>query len=601
MQSENPRRAPATPFVIRTFLAACAALFSSAVTPLALAQFGYNYGVQEPKFIEHPQSQTVEQGQTATFRVKLEALKDGYFYSIDEDARKPVFQWLKNGTRIAGATTDTLTIPNAQPTHAGAYQVVVNDKYPSQTATLTVIVPIPATILTQPMGATITAGQTVTFSVHAAGTPAPTYRWRKNGLPIPGATLATLTLTDVQESDAGNYDVLVTNSRNSILSRTVPLRVNAASDANATAHDATARSSSASATPAMTLQRGLGESAGFSFPAATSGHSYQWKRNGQPIAGATGTNLDISSVTAADMGFYSIVATLDGTSSETLVAMLVVTTSGTSRLANLSTRGWVPAGGALTPGFSLRGTGTARLLVRAIGPTLARFGVSEAHRDPTLEIVTAGASQPMLTNDNWSAAGNALEVHSTTAAVGAFALDTSARDAAVVAPFASDRNYTARISGRDSADAGIVLAEVYDPAGLDHPARLAAVSTLGPAGAGDRSLVSGFTIAGTGPKRLLIRAVGPALAAFGVTDALADPQLVLAPSGFDATLASNDNWQGDAALAATAQSAGAFALDPASRDAAIEVVLPPGGYTVTVSSRDGIAGTALVEIYDLDR
>ena len=599
MQSEYPRRASVSALQIRTFLTVCVAIFSSGVLTPALAQ--YYYGVQDPKIIEHPQSQTVEQGQTVTFRVKLEPLNDGYSYATPRDDKRPVFQWVKNGTRITGATMDTLTIPNVQPSHAGAYQVVVYDKHVSQTATLTVIIPFPATILAQPMGATVTAGQTATFSVNAAGTPAPTFRWRKDGLPISGATQATLTLPDAQWSDAGNYDVLVSNSRNSVLSRTVPLRVLATSDANANAHESTSTSSPTSANHTITLHRAPGESAGFSFSAAASGYSYQWKRNGQPLVGATEGNLDISSVTAADMGFYSIVATRDGTSTEALVAMLVVATKGTSRLANLSTRGFVPSGGALTPGFTLRGTGSARLLVRAIGPTLARFGVSEAHRDPTLEIVSADASQPMLTNDNWTAAGNALEIHGTTAAVGAFTLDTSARDAAVVAPFASDRSYTARIAGTESAGAGVVLAEVYDPAGTDHPVRLAAVSTLGHVASGDRSLVAGFTIAGSAPKRLLIRAVGPTLAAFGVTDALADPQLILVPAGFDATVASNDNWQGDASLAATAQSTGAFALDPASRDAAIEVLLPPGGYTVTASSRDGTAGTALVEIYDLDR
>jgi hypothetical protein len=239
--------------------------------------------------------------------------------------------------------------------------------------------------------------------------------------------------------------------------------------------------------------------------------------------------------------------------------------------------------------------------VRAVGPTLARFGLSEAHRDPALEIMSAGATLPMLTNDNWATAGNALDVDSTTASVGAFALDTFAKDAAIVASLASGRSYTTRIAGSDAAAAGVVLAEVYDPGSTGNPVRLAAVSTLGHVGSGDRALVSGFTIAGNAPKRLLIRAVGPGLAGFGVTEALADPQLLLVPAGFQSAIAANDNWQGDATIAATAQATGAFALNPASRDAAVEVTLPPGGYTVTVTGRDGSAGTALVEIYDLDR
>jgi hypothetical protein len=565
----------------------------------ARAQYGYSNAVQELKIIEHPQSQTIEQGQTATLKVKLEELKEGHTYSIYWEEKKPVFQWMKNGARIAGATTENLTLTNAQPSHSGAYQVVVYDKHVSQTATLTVYIPVPATILTQPMGATVEAGRTATLSVTAGGTPAPTYRWRKNGLPIAGATTATLTFDDVQPADEGSYDVLVANTRNSVFSRAVKLQVIVANQLGAPSPDSAMSLPLTSDASVAVLHRTPGESATLSLPAVNANASHQWKHNGLPITGATGTSLAIPAVTAAAMGFYSIVETHDGMAVETLVAALTVASIGTSRLANLSTRGYVGAGGALTPGFTLSGTGSARLLVRAVGPTLARFGLSEAHRDPALEIMSAGAT--LLANDNWATASNALDVNSTTASVGAFALDTFAKDAAVVASFASDRSYTTRIVGSDSAAAGVVLAEVYDPGSVDNPVRLAAVSTLGHVGSGDRALVSGFTIAGTAAKRLLIRAVGPGLATFGVTDPLADPQLLIVPAGFQSAIAANDNWQGDATIAATAKATGAFALDPASRDAAIAITLPPGGYTVTVSGRAGTAGTALVEIYDLDR
>ncbi len=111
----------------------------------------------------------------------------------------------------------------------------------------------------------------------------------------------------------------------------------------------------------------------------------------------------------------------------------------------------------------------------------------------------------------------------------------------------------------------------------------------------------GFVIGGSAPKLLLIRAVGPGLGQFGVTGVLADPQLSLVPLGQNFTVAANDNWGGTAALQAAFTQAAAFALPSGSNDAAVVVRLPPGGYTVVVSGVGSTTGTALVEIYDLDR
>ena len=601
-RAPSPRTLATANRIRRASRIAGVAVLLAGIGPLARSAFGYYYYNPLPsKIAEQPKSQTVEQGQTVILKVKLEDRKDVDTHSW-ENEKNAGFQWLKDGTRIHGATTDTLTIANVQLSHAGNYQVVAWGDVVSQTATLTVYIPVPATILTQPVGATVDAGRTATLSVTAGGTPAPTYRWRKNGVPIAGATAPTLTFNDVQPYDEGNYDVLVANTRNSVFSRAVQLRVIIANQLGTATPDATRSQPIASSASVATHHLNPGESVTLASFIPIANASYQWKRNGASLAGTTGATLMIPAATTADMGFYSIVATTqDGAAVETIVASVTIASTGTSRLANLSTRGFVPAGGSLTPGFSLRGAGSTRLLVRAVGPTLARFGLSEALRDPTLEIRSTDGSQPMLANDNWATAANALDVNSTTASVGAFALNTFAKDAAVVAPFASDRSYTARIVGADADAPGVVLAEVYDPGSLDDSVRLAAVSTLGHVGSGDRALVSGFTIAGTAPKRLLIRAVGPGLASFGVTDPLADPQLLIVPAGFQSAIAANDNWQGDATVAATAKATGAFALDPDSRDAAISIMLPPGGYTVTVSGRAGTAGTALVEIYDLDR
>jgi hypothetical protein len=121
-------------------------------------------------------------------------------------------------------------------------------------------------------------------------------------------------------------------------------------------------------------------------------------------------------------------------------------------------------------------------------------------------------------------------------------------------------------------------------------------------------LSAGFAIVGDTPKTVLIRAVGPSLAAFGVTDRLPDPKLAL----FRGTtpIAANDDWYlnevvGRYVREATA-TVGAFPLPMSvtypittSKDAAIVVTLPPGAYTVVVGDATGTAGKTLVEIYEV--
>jgi hypothetical protein len=124
------------------------------------------------------------------------------------------------------------------------------------------------------------------------------------------------------------------------------------------------------------------------------------------------------------------------------------------------------------------------------------------------------------------------------------------------------------------------------------------LSTRGQVGVGGNLLIAGFVVAGDTPKQVLIRAIGPSLSAFGITGALADPQLQLFAGN---TLAhSNDNWGGSAEISTAANRVAAFPLAPTSLDAAILATLPPGSYTAQVSGVGGATGVALVELYDAD-
>jgi hypothetical protein len=94
--------------------------------------------------------------------------------------------------------------------------------------------------------------------------------------------------------------------------------------------------------------------------------------------------------------------------------------------------------------------------------------------------------------------------------------------------------------------------------------------------------------------------MGPSLTPFGVTGALADPQLQLFTSPASSLLDTNDHWGGTPALAASFAALGAFALPPASLDSALARMLPPGNYTVQITGAAGTTGIALAELYDAD-
>ncbi|MCX6954465.1 MAG: hypothetical protein NTV51_20115, partial [Verrucomicrobia bacterium] len=131
------------------------------------------------------------------------------------------------------------------------------------------------------------------------------------------------------------------------------------------------------------------------------------------------------------------------------------------------------------------------------------------------------------------------------------------------------------------------------------------VSALTRVGSGDDVLIAGFSIGGTGSKRVLIRAIGPTLGLFGVSGTLARPKLDLYQSGVTAAISSNTDWGTSAnatEIRTLSEQVGAFALALESRDAALLVTLPPGSYTAQVSgigTATTSTGTALVEVYEV--
>jgi hypothetical protein len=202
---------------------------------------------------------------------------------------------------------------------------------------------------------------------------------------------------------------------------------------------------------------------------------------------------------------------------------------------------------------------------------------------------------------DWGApSNNPTNIAAIAARVGAFGLPAGSRDAALALNL-TPGNYTAVITGQTGAS-GVAMVEVYDATeGSIPPAqRIINISTRATAGTSDNTLISGFYVTGSVPKRVLIRGIGPALTQFGVSGALARPQLSVAAA--NNVLAQNTGLATSsdaAAIAAASVQVGAFALPANALDSAILINLAPGAYTAQVSGVGASTGVALIEIYEV--
>ena len=269
---------------------------------------------------------------------------------------------------------------------------------------------------------------------------------------------------------------------------------------------------------------------------------------------------------------------------------------GSARLINISTRAQVGVGASqMIPGFAIAGSGTETLLIRAAGPGLTQYGVSGVLAQPSLRLFDS-ASNVIASNTGWSTNVDPTLIASTAASVGAFAFASGSADCALMVSLPAG-SYTVEVSGVGNTT-GIALAEVYEISYTG--TRLINVSTRTQVGAGGNIVIPGFVIGGIGAEKILVRADGPGLTAFGVEGVLVQPSLAVF-SG-QTVIASNVGWTTSADVAEIANAgatSGAFILSTNSADSAVVVQLPPGAYTAQVSGVNNTTGVALAEIYEV--
>jgi hypothetical protein len=257
-----------------------------------------------------------------------------------------------------------------------------------------------------------------------------------------------------------------------------------------------------------------------------------------------------------------------------------------SRMINVAARGRVSGDAApLIGGFVINGATSKQVLVRAAGPSLANFGVTAPLSRPILTLFDS-AGAVVSRNGGWRNAPNPDELAATATRTGAFPFPVQSADAAILLTL-SPGAYTAVVSSADG-NSGVALAEVYDTDPSVGESRAVNLSGRADVGGGENVLIAGFVIAGPTPRRVLLRAIGPALRAFGIASPLGQPRLQLynaAGLPVVATLGSATLTDVDAVAAASAL-AGAFTVPANGGDVGMVITLDPGNYTAQLSGID---------------
>ena len=307
--------------------------------------------------------------------------------------------------------------------------------------------------------------------------------------------------------------------------------------------------------------------------------------SGNVSVAVSGTTL---LVTGNSVGTAHVTVTatdLDGAPVSQTFTVNVVAAPG--RLVQLSTRMQVGTGdNALIGGFIMNGSAPKRLAIRGIGPS---SGLSGALADPILEL--HDSSGIIATNDNWFDAANHQEV------VDANLVPSSSNESVIlmtVPSSTSNASYTAVLRGVNNTT-GLGLVEVYD---LDSGpgSTFLNISTRGQVGVDPNALIGGFFVGGTDSKQILVRAIGPSLAAFGVPGALADPTLEL-HDGNGNTIVANDDWMVANPQKTQIQNSG---LAPTNdKESAVLQTLAAGPYTAVVHGANSGTGVGSVEVYQL--
>ena len=431
-----------------------------------------------PTITTQPISRTVAAGSPASFTTVVTGFPT------------PTLQWFKNSVAVPGATTELLTFASAALADAGTYTLVATNSQGSATsnaATLTVTGTAPV-VITQPASVAQPAGTAASLTVVASGSPA--YQWRKNGVNVVGATNATLPFAALTAADTASYDVVLTNATGSVTSNAATVVVatpltavlrNLAVRTTLVANQILIVGVNMSGAGKDVLVRAAGPSLGALdvpgtmadprlavFTAATPPVQIAQNDNWGGNAAVAAANLRLGAFaltpnTSLDAALVTTIAgghtvQVSGPAAGNVIVEAYDAGAGNdARFTSISARNFVGTGGdILIAGFTIDGTGSKNLLIRAAGPSLGALGVPGTLVDPKLEIFTATTVPVKVAeNDNFAGAVDTLA-----RTLGGFGFVPGARDAAILVSLPAG-GYTVQVSGLNNGT-GEAIIEVYE-------------------------------------------------------------------------------------------------------------------------------------------
>ena len=598
-----------------------------------------NTGNGAPVFSTQPSSATVAEGGAVTFTAAATGASS--------------YQWRRNGAPISGATATTFSISSVSTVNAGDYTVVAtnsNGSTTSNVATLTVTPqPIPPAFTTQPASQIVNEGSDVVFDPVVTG--ATSYQWKKDGSAVSGGTAMSLTFPQVTTASAGNYTLVASNSAGATTSNVARLTVNPV-----------VVFPGITSQPVSQVA-GVGSNVTLSVSASGTSLGYQWQRNGMAISGATTSSIVLTNVYSGSAGDYNVVVTNAAGSVTSNIATITIrsveyfgtlgTNGGTFALFIRTDRTGAFLGYAraskvafvtkeivldATGHFSFAATGSASTAaltgshaIRAaavqyvvdgsimadgtLAGSISGLGLSLSAPAPAISGATSGVAGFYESGavgssaTSYSIIGASGDVYVATVTTTGVDAGKGTVDSAGAMKVTTENNAT--VSGTIDSNAKISLSATISGgttpvvfaggnAEVTATEKFINISTRAFAGSGDNTLIAGFTVRGSSPKRVLIRGIGPSLLRYDVPTALLRPQLRLY-SG-QTMIAQNVGWSTstDAAAIVTASAqVGAFPLDAGSNDSVLLLYVAPGGYTAQVSSTDSSTGVAMIEVYEV--
>lgn len=546
-----------------------------------------------PAITTQPLGQSVTVGGSVTFT------------AVASGSPAPTYQWRKDGADISGATASSLTLVGIGAGDAGSYTVVATNAAGTATSDPAVlVVNTPVSISTQPQSTSVLVGANVTFSVTAAGTAPLSYQWKKNNVALNGETASTLTLTSVQLTDSGDYTVVVTNPAGAVTSDIATLEVSATAIAPSITTQPASQTANVGGTVTFTVSA-----------TGTQPITYQWRKNGATIAGATSATYVLNSITATDAGTYTVEITNPGgtvTSAGATLTVLVppsITTQPTDKSVAVGS----------SAAFTVAATGSAPLSYQwrkggadISGATAATLSLSNVQvSDGAIYSVVVSNGAGSVTSENATLtvlAPPAIIVQPTSQSIalgGSVTFTVSATGASPLTyqwskdgtPIGGATAATYTLSSITADDAGTYTVEVANVSGTVTSAGavltvtnayLTNVSVRVSMSQGQTPII-GFVVNGSKP--ILVRVGGPVLNQYGLSG-LPDPALKLVTlSG--TVVATNDNWS--ASLTELFATLGATPFDAGSKDAALLATIT-GPQTVHATGSG--SGVVLVEAYD---